>query len=171
MSGSFVYGDNSGVPPFFLNATAANQFLVRAAGGTIFYSNGSLTAGVELAPGAGAWAAVSDVRRKENFRDLDADSVLAKLARMPIREWNYKAQDSTVRHVGPTAQDFYAAFRLAASDTTITTSDIDGVALLAIQALERRTAELQAKAREIDALRAELAELRAELARTLRVRE
>ena len=48
---------------------------------------------------------------------------------MSIREWNYKAQDPSVRHVGPTAQDFYSAFKLSASDTTITTTDIDGVAL------------------------------------------
>src|SRR4030095_2775398 len=118
----------SGVPSPLstLTNSANNQFLVRAAGGTIFYSAGNLSSGVSLAAGAGAWASVSDARRKENFRDLDADSVLARIAGMAVREWNYKSQDSTVRHVGPTAQDFYAAFRLAASDTTITTTDIDG---------------------------------------------
>jgi hypothetical protein len=72
---------------------------------------------------------------------------------MPVREWNYKSQDPTVRHVGPTAQDFYAAFKLAASDTTITTTDMDGIALLAIQALERRTAQvstLEARVAELE---------------------
>jgi hypothetical protein len=30
----------------------------------------------------------------------------------PAISWNYPAQDRAVRHVGPMAQDFYAAFRL-----------------------------------------------------------
>ena len=31
-------------------------------------------------------------------------------AQIPIREWNYITQDAAIRHVGPTAQDFHAAF-------------------------------------------------------------
>lgn len=158
-TGSFVYGDNS--TAFDVSATAPNQFVVRAAGGTIFYSNSDLTAGVSLAPGGGSWESVSDVNRKEHFREVDAEDVLGKIARMPIREWNYKAQDASIRHLGPTAQDFRAAFGLGESDTTITTTDIDGINLLAVQALERRTRE---QAKEIEALRAELAALRAEMA-------
>jgi endosialidase-like protein/trimeric autotransporter adhesin len=155
-AGSFVYGDGSSQTD--VTSTAPNQFVVRAAGGTIFYSAGDLSAGVTLATGAGSWASVSDVRRKENFRDLDADTVLARIARMDVPEWNYKSQDSSVRHVGPTAQDFYAAFRLSASDTTITTTDIDGIALLAIKALERRTAQ-------VSTLEARVAELELRLSR------
>ena len=34
--------------------------------------------------------------------------VLAKLAAIPMREWNYKAQGAAIRHMGPTAQDFPA---------------------------------------------------------------
>ena len=86
---------------------------MRASGGTTFYSNYTLSSGVTLAPNASAWSSLSDVNAKENFRDLNGADVLAKLAEMPIREWNYKAQDAAVRHVGPTAQDFHAAFGLA----------------------------------------------------------
>ena len=39
------------------------------------------------------------------------------------------------------AQDFFAAFGLGASDKTISTVDSQGVALLAIQALEQRKGE------------------------------
>ena len=161
--GSFVYGDASTIPLGFslVQATAPNQFVVRAAGGTIFYSSPDLSSGVSLAPGAGAWASVSDVRRKENFREVDGESVLGRIARMPVREWNYRTQAASVRHLGPTAQDFRAAFGLGESDTTITTTDIDGINLLAVQALERRTRE---QAREIETLRAELAALRAAIA-------
>lgn len=43
------------------------------------------------------------------------------------------------------AQDFYSQFKLGGfgNDTTITTSDIDGVNMLGIQALENRTSELK----------------------------
>jgi len=155
-SGAFVYGDNSGRAPLFVQATAPNQFVVRASGGTIFYSNADLTAGVSLAPGDGAWSSVSDRSRKENFRDEDGDAVLTEIAAMKIQSWNYKAQRSTIRHLGPTAQDFHAAFGLGESDTTISTIDADGVSMLAVQALEKRTAELARMVRDLVALRTEL---------------
>jgi hypothetical protein len=135
-SGSFIFGDELGDLSFVSNP---NQFNVRASGGTGFYSNRTLTAGVELAPGASAWSSVSDVNMKENFHELDGDDVLAKIAAMPVREWNYIAQNDTIRHVGPTAQDFQAAFGLGESALRISTVDADGIALRAIQALEART--------------------------------
>jgi len=158
-SGSFVYGDASTSTEVL--ASAHNQYVVRAAGGTIFYSNAGTTAGVQLSPGAGAWASVSDKRKKEHFAVEDGERALERIAGLPVRSWNYTAQGPGIRHLGPTAQDFYAAFGLGESDTTISTVDADGVALLGVQALERRTRE---QAREIEALRAESAALRAALA-------
>lgn len=155
-SGSFTFADQ--VSAFF--TSGANQFNARATGGVGFYTNGTLTAGVELRPGASAWSSVSDVNRKENFRDLDGDDVLAKLARMPIREWNYKAQDAAIRHVGPTAQDFHAAFGLGEDPLRISTIDADGIALAGVSALARENAVLKA---DLAALRAELASLRSAL--------
>jgi hypothetical protein len=137
--GSFVFGDASTTTPAF--APAVNTFTVRADGGTRFFSNAAMTAGVVLANGAGAWANLSDANMKENFRDLDGDDVLTKLARMPIREWNYKAQDAVIRHAGPTAQDFHAAFGLGEDPLRISTIDADGIALAGVQALESRTRE------------------------------
>ncbi len=166
--GSFVYGDAS-TSSVVVTTTAPNQFVVRAAGGTIFYSNSILTAGVSLAPGGGAWASVSDANRKENFREVDGEGVLAKIARLSIPQWTYRAQDPSIRHLGPTAQDFYAAFGLGESALTITTTDIDGVSLLAVQALERRTRDLQdhlaTRDQELAALRAQIAELMRRLER------
>jgi len=60
--------------------------------------------------------------------------------------------------------DFYVAFKLAKSDTTITTTDIDGVALLAIQALERRTAQVSALESRVSELEGRLAQLLDEIA-------
>jgi hypothetical protein len=135
--GSFVFGDAAG--DTVLTAGSANQFLARATGGTRFFSNLALSAGVSLSAGASAWSSVSDVNMKEHFRDLDGEDVLAKLARMPIREWSYKAQDASIRHAGPTAQDFHDAFGLGEDRLRISTIDADGIALRAVQALEART--------------------------------
>lgn len=163
--GSFVFGDRSAglfVPG--LHTSTDNQFSVRAAGGVRFFTTVDTAppaAGVQLAAGASSWTTLSDVRSKHHFRDLDGEAVLAKLAAMPIREWSYKAQDPAIRHVGPTAQDFHAAFGLGEDPLGISTIDADGIALRAIQALEARTRALH---EENAALGAELAELRSALA-------
>ncbi len=142
--GSFVFGDVSNLTLSTpVTPTAANQFVVRAAGGTTFFSNAAMNAGVRLASGSGSWSSLSDAGMKENFRELDGETVLESIARMSIREWNYISQDAAIRHVGPTAQDFHAAFGLGEDPTRISTVDAAGIALLAIQALERRTAELE----------------------------
>lgn len=153
--GSFVFADRSSGSTFA--ALGPNQFKVRAAGGVGFYTHPALLLGVELHAGSGSWSNVSDVNVKENFRGLDGESVLDKLARMPVRSWNYKAQAPTIRHIGPTAQDFKAAFGLGETDRLISSVDADGIALAAAKALEARTRALieenEALSRENDALR------------------
>ena len=72
---------------------------------------------------------------KENFRKVDAKNILENLSRIPITRWNYKAQDSQIKHIGPMAQDFYNAFGLGEDNKHISTIDTDGVALAAIQGL------------------------------------
>ena len=61
------------------------------------------------------------------------------MAAMSVREWSYKAQDASIRHMGPTAQDFHAAFGLGEDPLRIGTMDADGVALAGVKALESRT--------------------------------
>jgi hypothetical protein len=78
--------------------------------------------------------------------------------------WNYKSQDTEIRHAGPTAQDFHAAFGLGESELMINTIDIDGINLAAIKALEERTRELREATAEIEVLQAEVAALEAEAA-------
>jgi hypothetical protein len=161
--GSFVYGDFSTFSGGALvTSTAPNQFVVRAAGGTTFYSNSGLTAGVSLPAGGGAWADLSDRNRKQDFRELDLEETLERVRQIPITEWSYIAQGSSVRHIGPMAQDFRAAFGLGTDDVTITGSDMNGVNMLAIQALADRTDKLRAENAE---LRDEVAELKRRLER------
>jgi hypothetical protein len=64
--------------------------------------------------------------------------VLTRIAAMPVTEWSYKAQDAAIRHIGPTAQDFHAAFGLGEDPLRIGTLDADGVALAGVKALEAR---------------------------------
>jgi hypothetical protein len=160
LEGTFAFGDASTTT--VVAPTAANQFVARVSGGAIFYSNSGMTTGVSLAAGGGSWDALSDRRMKTNFRALDGEEVLAKLARVPILEWNYISQDASIRHVGPMAQDFRSAFGLGADDRHINTLDPDGISLKAIQALDART---QATRQDVERLTDENAALR----RTLEV--
>ncbi|HJU56923.1 MAG TPA: tail fiber domain-containing protein [Pyrinomonadaceae bacterium] len=77
----------------------------------------------------------SDRAAKTGFEAVDGREILARLAGFPIRTWSYKADRQSARHMGPTAQDFAAAFQLGRDDKSIATVDVDGVALASIQAL------------------------------------
>ncbi|MCP3136799.1 tail fiber domain-containing protein [Pyxidicoccus xibeiensis] len=162
-TGSFIWGDQS--TNTVSASTANNQFMVRAAGGVRLRTNSALTTGCDLPAGSGVFTCTSDRETKEDFRRIDGEEVLAKVARLPVESWRYREEGTGVRHLGPVAQDFRAAFGLGTDDKSIGLLDIDGVNMVAIQALERRTQELRAKSAEVDALRAELAELKRGLSR------
>ena len=118
----------------------------------------------------------SDRNAKENFQPLDAQTVLAKVAGLPVTEWNYKSDSEVQKHIGPMAQDFQAAFQLSADDKHISVVDEGGVALVAIQGLnekvenDQRTAEAQLKnlATENAELKARLEKLEQLLAQKLK---
>jgi hypothetical protein len=100
----------------------------------------------------------SDRNAKENFRPLNAQTLLARVAALPITEWNYKDDSCQTRHIGPVAQDFHAAFGLNGTDEKhISTVDEGGVALAAIQGLNQKVES------ENSALHAENAELKRRL--------
>ena len=96
-----------------------------------------------------------------NSPAFQADALLARLNEIPIETWSYKAQDDTIRHMGPMAQDFRAAFGLGSDDKHISTVDADGVALAAIQELYRMVLQENEQLQE---MQAQLLELQAELA-------
>lgn len=107
-----------------------------------------LSTGVYLGAGLSSWQPVpapSDRNLKENFETVDGQEVLARLAEVPITTWNYRAGDPAVRHMGPMAQDFYAAFGLGEDDTHLNVLDVNGVALAAIQELYAQNQGLQAE--------------------------
>jgi hypothetical protein len=106
-------------------------------------------------------ALTSDRNAKENFANVDSQGVLEKVTALPITEWNYKFNSTDVRHVGPMAQDFHAAFGLDGSDDThISLVDEGGVALTAIQGLNQKLeAQIKGKDAEIQALKERITRL------------
>jgi len=180
--GSFVFSDRSSVDT--MRAGVNHSANWRVSGGFRIFTSSNLTTGVTIQSGtvtsnwgqsnaviststgaylstAGFWTDVSDVRRKHLFADVSGEDVLARLRGLPIRTWSYRVEPSHVRHIGPTAQDFHAAFGLGADKVTIAPIDEGGVALAAAQALDVRTT---AQASRIQALEVENARLRGETA-------
>jgi hypothetical protein len=145
--GSFAWSDETTTS--VVHSTAVNQFLARASGGFFLFSNAADSAGVKLAPGSGAWSQLSDRTLKTDVRALDDAQVLEKVSTLPISEWRYTSERG-VRHVGPMAQDFYAAFRVGEDDRHITSIDEDGVALSAIKALHAENHALRTRLAETD---------------------
>ncbi|HWD19618.1 MAG TPA: tail fiber domain-containing protein [Verrucomicrobiae bacterium] len=151
-SNSFVWSDGSTNTA----TTSTNQFLARASGGVVFYTSTNTTSGVALAAGSGSWSSLSDRNAKDEFRPVDALAVLDKVAALPLQTWHYKTQDASVRHVGPVAQDFYAAFGVGEDERHIATIDSEGVALTAIQGLNQKVDALKAELQRRDAEDADL---------------
>jgi hypothetical protein len=87
---------------------------------------------------AASFNTTSDRHAKERFTPVDPQAVLAKVAALPITQWNFKGQPGEA-HLGPMAQDFHAAFGLGPDERHIATVDADGVALAAIQGLNQKT--------------------------------
>ena len=104
----------------------------------------------------GTFVSACDRNAKQDFRPVSAAEILAKVAVLPISQWSYKT-DASTRHIGPVAQDFYAAFNVGPDDKHIAVVDEGGVALAAIQGLNQKLeTELKEKDGEIQELKARL---------------
>lgn len=181
--GSFVFADRSTVDE--LRAGVNHSANWRTSGGFRIFTSSNLSSGVTVQSGAsvsnwgqsnaviststgaylstgGIWTNVSDVNRKHGFAPVDGEDVLARLRALPITRWSYRVEPADVRHIGPTAQDFHAAFGLGRDEKAIGSVDADGVALAAAKALEQRTSD---QLELIEALQAENADLKRRLER------
>jgi hypothetical protein len=159
--GAFLYADAS---DYDFHSTAANEFAVRATGGVRFVTGldggGGPAIGVALAPGSGSWSSLSDRGLKTNVTPVDGSMILEQLAQLPVSTWSYTGQDPSFRHIGPVAQDFYAAFGVGEDEAYISAIDADGVALAAIQGLyqlvQEQESRIRAQERQIEDLEARL---------------
>ena len=137
---------------------------------------------ITVIEGPVAFTFTSDQTTKEHFQPVDGEAVLTKLRALTLTSWNYMGHDpAQFRHYGPMAQEFFAAFGhdgigTIGTPTTLNGGDVAGIVLSAVQALEQRTAALQAKdaqgeqqlvaqAKQLAALKAQNARLQAMLAK------
>ncbi len=103
-----------------------------------------------------ALTVISDKTKKENFQPVDGEEVLSKLRSLEIPSWNLIGQNpEKFRHYGPMAQDFFAAFGkddvgTIGTPTTINTSDLAGILMIAVQRLEERNVELRARVEQLE---------------------
>ncbi len=145
--GSVVIGDY-GTTSNILQSLHNDEFLARFNGGYTLYTNTNTTTGVKILSGGNSWSTVSDSTKKEKFIKTDGENVLNNISKMRLGSWNYKTQNAKdFRHYGPMAQEFYNAFGndgigKIGCDTLISAADIDGVMMIGLQALEKRSAVL-----------------------------
>jgi hypothetical protein len=151
---------------------ATNSFGARYTGGFTFASSvnpttGFFATGCQLFAGGGSWACSSDRDTKTAFDMIDPQSILQNVADMPITRWRFQGEADEVRHIGPMAQDFRAAFGLGHDDKSISMLDAQGVAFAAIQGLHQmvqgKDAKLMKQEREISTLKRKLQAIEAKL--------
>jgi len=147
-TGAMLFSDTSGSA---FDSVANDEFAVRAAGGFRFRTSGGASTGCDIPAGSGVFSCTSDRNTKEAFEPVVGEDVLDKLAGIPVTTWKFKTDESGARHAGPMAQDFYAAFGLGTDNKSISTTDVDGVALAAIKALSDRTEQQGEKIAELEA--------------------
>lgn len=177
-SGSFVWADT--VDTDFASQRA-NQFSVRATGGARFTVSNVMSVEIRqvdnklISAGNGAflslggtWTNASDRASKENILPADPHLVLQQLQQLPVYHWNYRAESADVLRMGPMADDFHRIFQLGADDAHISTVDVDGVLLAAVQALVERVdaadATIAAQQTRIEALEQQNSQAEARLA-------
>jgi hypothetical protein len=161
-------GNGSNNAGFFVDhyngSSQARRMELAADGSVLIRSNvTAANTGVTMAANGGSFTSLSDRNVKTAIEAIDSLSILERVVDLPISTWSYIAQGTGIRHIGPMAQDFMAAFEVGETDTGITTIDADGVALAAIQGLNAKLeAERDALAGEVERLGAENAALRGE---------
>lgn len=166
-SGGIVFGDGSSADSV-LN-TANYQFAARYAGGYRLYSNAAKTVGATLVANGNSWSTISDSTQKENFTKADGSYFLNRLTGLRLGSWNYKGQDTKdYRHYGPMAQEIYSAFGKdkygkIGSDTLLAGADMDGIMMIMLQELEKRSTqqdtEIARITKENNQLKLKLAEI------------
>jgi hypothetical protein len=178
-TGTYVYGLGVQTSTFYTR-TAINGGFAWYQGGTYNGNQNNpgggniimtLDASGNLRTTTGTIASLSDRTAKADFAPVNPQAVLARVSALPLTTWRYKTADASQRHIGPMAQDFYAAFNVGLDDKSICVVDEGGVALAAIQGLNQKVDEketrIQEQAAEIQELKHSVAELK-QLVQSLR---
>ncbi|MGH2436122.1 MAG: tail fiber domain-containing protein, partial [bacterium] len=152
----------------YANVSVGNLFNATAIGyGAQVNASNKIRLGntaVTVIEGQVPYTFTSDRNQKENFQPVDGEQVLRRIAGLSVTSWNYIGHDpQQFRHYGQVAQEFFAAFGHDAvgtigTETTINSGDMDGILMIAAQALQKRTEE---QSQQIHALWNENAALKA----------
>jgi trimeric autotransporter adhesin len=133
-SNTMAFGDGNVTKwAFGLTTTSANR--------AIQVGNNNTNGNGAYLTTSGVWTNISDINKKENIELVDGKTILEKLGSLPISRWSYKGTNEF--HIGPMAQDFYAAFKTGLDDVSISTIDPAGVALAAIQEQQKQIVTLK----------------------------
>ncbi len=151
-----MLGDTDPWNAGFVGSGTDDQMICRFNNGYYFITGGNTNrTGILANHGDNSWSAISDSTKKEKVLPVNGEDFLHKISQFKLGTWNYKGQDSkTFRHYGPMAQDFHNAFGHDAlgnigCDTLINQQDFLGVSFIAIQALEKRTEEIEQQQKQI----------------------
>ncbi len=98
----------------------------------------------------GTISQLSSRAAKEEFETIDNRALLAKLDALPVSSWKYRGAPEAERHIGPVAEDFHAAFELGASNRYIAPTDMAGVALASVKALQDEIHERDARIEQLE---------------------
>lgn len=156
---------NNGAATFRFDNTFSSQawgFGALGSGNFFIGSSPGQALGFTLSPSGdvtltGTLTQSSDRNAKQGIVPVEPQELLERVARLPLATWEYKGQDG-VRHLGPMAQDFAAAFSLGADNLHLAPGDVAGVSLAAIQALKTENDRLRATQGELAARLEALAE-------------
>lgn len=141
----------------YIGATTVACIMCVKGNGNVGIGLSNPTSPLHMSSGAvctagGVWTNASDRNLKENLAQVDGERLLAQIAELPLYSWNYKSENKSVRHIGPMAQDFYSIFALGNNNTSISTIDPSGIALVAIQELVKQNKELNERLAKLEGL-------------------
>ena len=151
----------SGAFSYAVYASSANNVAVYGTSENVSaeFHGGKNGTGTCTYTGGSGWNCSSDKNLKKNLVPVDSDALLEHLAALPMFEYSMKGDSTSARYVGPTAQDFMAAFHLGSDDKLINTANAQGVALAAAKQLYEKVKEDEEKVKQNEAEIVELKKL------------
>ena len=82
---------------------------------------------------------------KEDFSEVDHQSIMSKLSQLKLTKWRYKDSQVKGHHIGPMAEEFYDLFQLGPDNKHVVATDLASIGLLAAQQLSKQAKKNEVK--------------------------